>query len=165
MQRWMTVWWCQSTKGSTPGTKPNHVFLVTTWQSTLTLVSVSSSVPRSRFIFVSCHCFMEGKKSPCYLICKIPSVIKHHIANEKYPTLKCLSYDIQSNFSKRVKEKTQIKLPADKGGGIITNFILLTLLTLPRSHTDFAQRFPHPHVEVSLISLLPFLHHNRLLSD
>lgn len=38
--------------------------------------------------------------------CKTPSVIKHHTANEKYPTLKCLSYDIQINFSKRVKAKT-----------------------------------------------------------
>lgn len=41
-------------------------------------------------------------------------MIKHHVANEKYPTLKCLSYDIQSDFSERDKAKTQIKLPADK---------------------------------------------------
>ena len=44
----------------------------------------------------------------------------------------------------------------------MTDSVLLTPLTRLKSHTDFAQRFLHHHVEVSL---LPFFHHNWLLSD
>jgi len=44
----------------------------------------------------------------------------------------------------------------------MTDSILFTPLTRLKSHTDFAQRFLHHYVEVSL---LPFFHHNRLLSD
>lgn len=171
MQRWMTTWWCQSTKGSTPGTKPNHVFPGDFLAKHIDSCLCFYPYPICKSLKVSNYfCFLpgalwKGKIPTLSDPCKTPSVIKHHTANEKYPILKCLSYDIQSNFSKRVKAKTQMKLPADKGGGIITDSVLLTLLTPLRSHTDFAQRFPHPHVEVSPVSLPPFLHHNWLLPD
>lgn len=131
--------------------EPNQItfLLVTFWQNTLTPVSVSTSVSFASLKVSIYFCFLlialwKGKIPILSDACKTPSVIKHHIANEKYPTLKRLSYNIQSDFSKRVKAKPHIKLPADKGGGIVTDSVLLTLLTALRSHTDFAQRFPHP---------------------
>lgn len=112
------------------------------------------------FIFPDCS--MEGKTPTLSHPCKTSPVNKHHTHNQKQPTLKCLSFIIQTDFPNRVQAKTQMKLSADKGSGIMTGCVLFTLLTHLRSHTDFAQRFPHHYVEVSLLLLL---HHNLLLSD
>lgn len=105
---------------------------------------------------------MEGKKPTLSDPCKTPSVNKHHIHNEKQPTLKCLSFIIQTDFSnKESKQKNKSNFQQIKGVELWLT-VLFTLLTRQKSHTDFAQRFLHHYVAVSL---LPFFHHNRLLSD
>lgn len=83
------------------------------------------------------NCSMEGKTPTLSDPCRTSPVNKHHTHNEQQPTLRCLSFITQTDFP--VKAKTQIKLSADKGGGIMTGSILFTLLTCLRCHTDFAQ--------------------------
>lgn len=161
MQRWMTVWWCQSTKGYTPGTKPNHIFPGHLLAKHLDSCRCFYLCPMCKHLKVSIYfCFLlyGREKSSQYLM----PVIKHHIANEKKPYPEMFELWYSEQLFKASQSKNTNQIPADKGGGIITDSVLLTLLTPLRSHTDFAQRFPHPHVEVSL---LPFLHHNQFLSD
>lgn len=96
--------------------------------------------------FFPADCLMEGKNSTLSDPCKTPSVNKHRIHNEKQPTLKCLTFIIQTDFSnKESKQKHISNFQQIKGGGIMTNSVLFTLLTRLKSHTDFAQRFLHHH--------------------
>lgn len=109
----MTVWWYQSTKKSTPGTEPNHLSVVTFWQRKKVDSSLSVSVSAShakawkfQCCFCPVDCLMEGKTHTLSDPHKMPSVNKHHIHNEKQPTLKCLSFIIQTDFSnKEPKQK------------------------------------------------------------
>lgn len=66
--------------------------------------------------FFPADCLMEGENPTLSDPNKTPSVNKNHMHNEKQPTLKCLSFIIQTDFSnKELKQKHQSNFQQIKG--------------------------------------------------
>lgn len=107
MQRWMTVWWCQSTKGYRPRTKPNQVF-----PGHLLAKHVDSCLcPICKHLKVSIYfCFLpialwKGKIPTLSDACKTPPVIKHHTANEKTLPWNVWVMIFRATFQRESKQK------------------------------------------------------------
>lgn len=161
----MTASWYQSTKKPTPRTKPNHLLVVTFWRRKLTPGSVSVSFPYAKVWRSQCGVYFSwlfNGTPPHYLI----PAKRHQWISTRHTIKTNLPWKVwvslfRLTFQTESKQKRKSNFQHIKGVEL-----WLAPYYSPCSHvwevTDFAQRYPHHYVEVSL---LLFFHHNLLLSD